>query len=199
VTSVTSAVTRPFVLRCPRCLAPTARAATACAYCQVPLVWEPRESFGRDDRNFQHGEAAAESDPSAMVYVGFSQIVYDREPRTLTIVPTRSFRPTHLFIGSEHAPYLSVEDASVGGKSQRGGNGKLLGSAFSQPGGLRFFPHGDIAKKGEALLLVLRNESAGAQYCRGYIAGPPLEVDDSGDRDYVPVEMPDLAPQCEVK
>jgi len=130
---------RPLILKCPSCSAPTEENATRCKYCNVPLVWEPVESFSRDDRFYREREREREPeiDETDVVPLGFGpELMLCNCSKTLQIQAEIILRPTHLFIPPNIANHFSVEDLRIGSKSCLYSKNLLPGSAFSSGRGM---------------------------------------------------------------
>src|SRR5271156_1704020 len=88
-------ILRPFVLKCPSCMAPVEASSdvgsvTTCEYCHVPLVWEPIESLGRDDQGYRIKEPERQEgfDDGSNLVMAFPKFVMGgNTTRTFQIQP----------------------------------------------------------------------------------------------------------------
>lgn len=152
--------TRPFVLRCPECSAPTPEGATTCKYCQVPLRWEPVESLSRDDQNWRRRleEEDAEADPD-VVPMGFGPFVVTCFTRTVFQTQAQlPCRPTHLYVPAEHASSFSIVDLRVGKDSYLVTPNPLPASWFSTGRGSPVAC--EVATPGVLITLAVENKTA---------------------------------------
>lgn len=169
---------RPFVLRCPECMAPleppsvvrgddrgphcsapTLAGATICKYCQVPLRWEPAESLSRDDWNWRRRleEEDAAADPD-VIPIGFGPMVIHMLTRTTFQAQAQlPCRPTHLYVPPHLSNYFSIVDLRVGVDSYFATPNPLPASWFSTGRGSPVAC--DVAMPGVLITLVVENKS----------------------------------------
>ncbi len=113
---------RPFVLRCPECSAPTESKATSCRYCKVPLVWEPSQSFMRDDAWMRTYVPPTEvvrevEDEPDMIIRPFETIaIRGGESYQFHYCPQRIFRPVMFWIDPKIAENFQLEFIQIGAK-----------------------------------------------------------------------------------
>jgi hypothetical protein len=108
---------RPFVLRCPQCMAPTEQGSTHCRYCAVPLAWEPEKPVDRDDSKWVYTEPTPEE--KGLVILGFGpSIIGSDGMAVLQCQPQLPVKPQRLFIPKAVAILCSIVDLRIGMDSQ---------------------------------------------------------------------------------
>lgn len=152
-------VLRPFVLKCPQCMAPTESGSTSCDYCQVPLTWEPIESLGRDDRGYRskESEAIVEDDDSRSILAFSKAVLCGMSTMTFETKAMVPLRPTHLYVPPEFAKDFVVADFRVGQVSQRDTLNPIPASIFSIGRGMPV--DCDTVLPGIRVALVIENHS----------------------------------------
>lgn len=111
---------RPFVLRCPNCLAGVESGTSKCRYCGAPMVWEPRESLSRDDFWMHAATLASSSDNDADQDKSVAEsslgpaLVKYKSTTVFQIHAQVLFRPTHVWVHPAIASSFHIKSVRVG-------------------------------------------------------------------------------------
>jgi hypothetical protein len=112
---------RPFVLRCSNCSAPCESGQSRCAFCSVPLTWEPRESLGRDDywmhslaREVNDARDTSDEDRGVGEFPLGPGTVHGGESHVFQLQPQEVFRVTHVWIHPRIADHFNVLSVRIG-------------------------------------------------------------------------------------
>lgn len=188
---------RPFTLKCPTCMSPTAKPpdgvrASVCKYCNVPLTWEPRESFGRDDFGLYYDSARADGEEvrdrrppppaDARLPDGVQRFVRGLGPalmyancaHTFEIMPSLVTRFTHLWIDRSIAQNFIVGAVKIGDRFLTEPNTSLPGAACADGDGLNVFGD-ETVSVGMKLTIDIVNLSAGHMNFHGILRGMSIQ------------------------
>lgn len=166
---------KPFVLRCPNCMAPSAMSEpgtiTRCEYCDCPMVWEPVQSLSRDDSRITRLKAEVRSSGSAGGSImGFGPVAIAANSNgIIQITPQMPFRGRLLYIPPQYAPNFVINNFMIGMRSQFITANAIPASRCSVGEGLEMnmvnaFP-------GQFMTLDVQNISMQAQTIMGAITG----------------------------
>lgn len=122
---------RPFVLKCPQCMAPTEQGSTHCRYCAVPLHWEPVSPIDRDDFHVKYPETPA--DLKGKCVMGFGPVAVAADSNTtIQMMPQLPVRPFRLYIPRSCAVGFYVDNFTIGMKSQMVHHNSIPAEKFSE-------------------------------------------------------------------
>lgn len=180
VQSSVPSILRPFVLKCPNCVAPLEPGADAgdvthCKYCHVPLRWEPFESLSRDDLFYRQQDEFDEDDEYAVATGLGPEVIDAYGARVFQMRPQSGpFRPTHLYVTPRCADSFVVKDVRVGVKLSDTfiGGDPLPALNFSHGRGARISC--DTALLGMIVTVTIENITAARQTFQGMLRGKRL-------------------------
>jgi len=127
------AILRPFVLKCPQCMAPTESGNTRCKFCAAPLTWEPAMPLTKDDF-FLRDEV--EDDPDVIVEGVGPKLLGMYTAHVFTHQSQRFFRPTHFWIHPRCADSVLVNGIKIGKNMTLSSMGAVSGALFARGRGL---------------------------------------------------------------
>jgi hypothetical protein len=107
---------KPFVLKCPICMAPTEMGETKCQYCNTPMVWEPVHSLSRDDQYYRYADPSPEAswkDGSFPMGLG-PVVVASNAGQHVQCIPQRSVKLVRLLITDMCADHFWINRVQVG-------------------------------------------------------------------------------------
>lgn len=116
----TEAVLRPFVLKCPNCVAPVEEGAIICRYCNVRLKWEAVIPIDRDDfrMKFESAPKSSHTYKEDGQYLPFPTVaVPGGSSSSLSAIAQLPFKPARLVVPAEMAEGFYISDFRIGNRS----------------------------------------------------------------------------------
>lgn len=176
---------RPFVLKCPNCIAPLDATGangrpTHCAFCKVPYVWEPALPIDRDDQAYRYEAPPVTPTSRANTIVrGLGPTLICGGATSVVSVEIREFfRPCALWVSRAYAENFAIADVRVGHgghTSVKHGEELIPCSACAEGEGLDVFD-GCTCAPGSVLSVRVVNLTAVNQNFHAIVRGVTIHV-----------------------
>ena len=170
---------RPFVLRCPNCIAPIESGVTHCGYCKVPYVWEPALPLTRDDQAYRYEPSSTSppsSSPSAHDFVrGIGPCeVHANAVQVFSLAFQEVVRPHKLWVNVNCADAFAISDVRIGTNSVHVGSDTIPARACADGEGLDLFS-GETLVPGVRLQIHVVNLTRGNTNFHGLVRGTRID------------------------